>query len=362
MNRSLNVGSFLHNLVVASIFASPDDHGLTADELFELGAAFDFKRGELQDGLRASTHAFERRPDGRYGADNDFTLSNFFGHPSEDDPRNLDAFDFVWCLFRELDREAGAGKGCIDKDVLLNRAKADALEERDVRVAIAIYTLTGRLKPDGARLLSGKRTGWSQSPKEQLDRIGNSGSFPYPNVTKYMAAVSDIIRRRTDGRSPSPEPLRAYPSALESLGLPGLVPWWQSVAAELRSADPQTSPTTVIVLSAALAEAALCSLLERAKTSPTSMAKGALWNQDPKKWKFITLLKEARSGDDPVFGDDERQRAERLNDLRQRIHAGRFWPARPAKGFDLNPEEARESRETLDRILRAALEWLARQA
>ena len=73
------------------------------------------------------------------------------------------------------------------------------------------------------------------------------------------------------------------------------------------------------------------------------------------------LIKDAKSGQDPIFNDDLGRRAARLNDIRQRIHAGRFWPERPDSGFDLRPEEARESKETLDRILRASLDWLGRQ-
>ena len=45
-----------------------------------------------------------------------------------------------------------------------------------------------------------------------------------------------------------------------------------------------------------------------------------------------------------------------------RIHAGRLWQNQDGSGFDLRPEEARESKETLDRVLRAALDWLARTA
>ena len=204
----------------------------------------------------------------------------------------------MWREFRELDREAGGGKGSIDRGVLLHRGESDGIDEHDVRVAIAIYTLAGDLKPNGARLTSGKRNGWGQSPKEQLERVATPGRFVFKLAADYIDSVGDIISRRNDGRAASPEPIRAYPKALESLGLHGLVPWWKSVAAELHITDPQKSPTTIIVLSAALAEAALCSLLERAKTS---MAKTAFWDRDPKSWKFITLLKEARSGQDPVF-------------------------------------------------------------
>ena len=276
MNPIIQAAAVVQNVLVASIFASPDDHGLTLGELLEAGAIAGLREGELRDALRSSAHGIERSPNGRYGLGSvTQMLAIFFGQPAPGDPRNLEAFDFVWCQFRELDRDAGAGKGKVDKDVLLHRAASDGLDEHDVRVALAIYTLTNDISVHGTTLRSNKASGWGQSPREELAREASPGTIPFKGAADFIGTVADIISRRTDGRVSSAEPVRAFPEALESLGLPGLVRWWKSIAAELRVADPQTSPTTVIVLSAALAEAALCSLLERAKTTGTSMAKSS---------------------------------------------------------------------------------------
>jgi hypothetical protein len=60
-----------------------------------------------------------------------------------------------------------------------------------------------------------------------------------------------------------------------------------------------------------------------------------------------------------VFDQKVRDRAARLNGMRNRIHVGRLMAEQPTGPIpDARPEEAREAKETLDTILRSILDWL----
>jgi len=87
---------------------------------------------------------------------------------------------------------------------------------------------------------------------------------------------------------------------------------------------------------------------------------GNPWELDPKGWSLQYLIQQGKKGTDPLFDGKLAERALRLNELRQRIHLGRYWFVGSNRGdrFDLRPEEAREARETLDQILRELIRWL----
>jgi len=70
------------------------------------------------------------------------------------------------------------------------------------------------------------------------------------------------------------------------------------------------------------------------------------------------LLKSAAAGGpDAIFDQKTREKAERLNLIRQRIHVGRLM-ANLGPIPDTQPEEATEAIETMKIILRAILDWL----
>jgi hypothetical protein len=118
----------------------------------------------------------------------------------------------------------------------------------------------------------------------------------------------------------------------------------------------------VTVLAAALGEAALSFVVRRAQ------AAGLMKSIDlskPRGWRFVDLIKGAKSGD-PNVGAllDERsaQRCLDLNDARQRIHAGFLIDTAPAGPIpDLKPEQARDAVQTADLLVRKVVEWLAEQ-
>lgn len=348
---------FIVNAIKASLFVNPDEYGLTLEELTELGARHDVRRGELEDALRFQRAHVDSGSDGRYRLSGAYMmdLAMFLG-TLNGDPRNVDAFDFVWKTFHELNREFGDTKGRISRPALINQGTQAGIKEQDLQVAIGIYVAFGRMQQDGDVLHSFGTSG-GESPKSESARARISINMN-AGVTELLGEVRDIIFRRTDGRAAFAEPIPAFGSVLDDLRVSGLKAWWNGVSAEYRRSDEQVSPTTVIVLGAALVEAALCAVIARVNVVGGTMPNLSS-QSDPKNWKLQTLVKEAKKGNEPIFDGGLGDRAERLNDLRQRIHAGRFWmPGAPANGFDLRPEEAREARETVDRALRAVLNWV----
>jgi hypothetical protein len=135
--------------------------------------------------------------------------------------------------------------------------------------------------------------------------------------------------------------------------------WWVQTREELNRVSAAQNPTAVLVLSAALAEAALAFI------APAAKAAGFMKQidlDDPKSWKFGALIKGARHGDnaaDPILGDDVVTRSLTLNRLRQRIHAGFLIDEIKSGPIpDLRPEEAKDGRQTLDMLLSGLLRWL----
>jgi hypothetical protein len=129
---------------------------------------------------------------------------------------------------------------------------------------------------------------------------------------------------------------------------------------ELRTLDTSLQPVAVTVLSAALAEAALSFVVPRARAQGLMKV---LDLSEPRSWKFVDLIKGAKSSDPNTLAIlDERaaQRCLHLNDARQRIHAG-FLIDSPQPGPipDLKPEQARDALQTTDVLVRKILEWLA---
>lgn len=343
--------------LTATFFISPRDHGLSFAELLELGKSHDFRHGELLDAVNGASEHTLQGGHSRYKLGDNYILDlvNFHGY-SEDDLRSIDCFEYVWKYLHELDRDAGRGKGRVNRGILIQDGCDKALPKDGIETAIGIYLHFDMLKLVDEDIQNGKLSSWGDGPKSQL-AAGDSRLNRRSGAKKLLSEVRDIILRRTDGRPLSKEPIEAFLEALDSLGLSNLKSWWNAIASDLRRASPDTAPTSVIVLSAALGEAALCAVGQRARCEGDSM-KGMDWDK-PKTWKFESLIHAAKRGQAPIFDGTLGARAIRLNELRQRIHAGRFWlPDHRVGRFDLRPDEAREAQETLDQLLRCLLIWL----
>jgi hypothetical protein len=117
---------------------------------------------------------------------------------------------------------------------------------------------------------------------------------------------------------------------------------------------------TACILSAALAEGALVLIVKRAQKLGLATMASKTFGQSATSWKFDDLLSSAASGGaDAIFDQKVRDRAARLNTIRNRIHVGRLMTEQPTGTIpDIRTEEAREAKETLDIILRSILDWL----
>jgi hypothetical protein len=83
------------------------------------------------------------------------------------------------------------------------------------------------------------------------------------------------------------------------------------------------------------------------------------FEQDSRSWQIQDLVGSAAAGRDAAILDEPtRQRANRLIQTRQRIHAGRMLSEFPGGLPDLKPEDARDAKETADQVVRRILEWL----
>jgi hypothetical protein len=125
-------------------------------------------------------------------------------------------------------------------------------------------------------------------------------------------------------------------------------------------ANAALAPTTACVLAAALAEAALTFVVARARSLNLGTLNSKTFAESPTQWKFEDSLKSAAAGGpDAILAPPLRDRADRLNVIRRRIHAGRLLGENPSGPIpDIRPEEPREAVEALDAVLRSILDWL----
>jgi hypothetical protein len=83
------------------------------------------------------------------------------------------------------------------------------------------------------------------------------------------------------------------------------------------------------------------------------------FDREPRAWKIDDLVSSAASGSDVAILDElTRNRAVRLINTRQRIHAGRMLSEFPAGAPDLRPDETRDAMATAEQVVRRVLDWL----
>lgn len=349
-----NVHQVIEQMLELSVFAAPLQPGLSTDEILEVGNRLGLQPGEIKDYL-------QRRPrsGGRQLPLGAVTLPNFFMR-FEPEFRNESAFEFVLTEFKELARQLGESKACSSREALVSKGAGKALAEIDVQAAITTYVLCGVLAEEQHVVqLAPGRAGWGL-PSQQSRNGTNQPARSLHKGQEMLAAVRDVISRRTDGRLKSAEPRKAFASVLNELGHARFRLWWSSTSDELAIASANNSPLTMCVLSASLAEGALTFVVRRAQELHLGTMASTTFTGPPSRWRFEDLLASAaKGGSDAIFDEDLRRRADRLNSLRQRIHPGRLLDQNPTGPIpDLRPEEAREAVETLDKILRRVLDWI----
>ncbi len=177
--------------------------------------------------------------------------------------------------------------------------------------------------------------------------------------TRCYTTQRDTIR--TDGRPGHAEPLDAFPDALERLGYAAFRLWWVQTSVEIRQTSAQTSPTSLVVLAAALVEGALTFVVKHARERNLSVFRSKDFERDPRQWKIDQLIDSAACGGaEAILDEPMRHRAAALVQSRQRIHAGRMLSDNPAGAPDLLPEQARDAITTAELVVRSVLDWLAK--
>lgn len=352
------LASFVQAALECSVFVAPTEPGLTVDEILEIGKRAGFLQGELGDAI-AQLHTQRRHVGNRLLPSESTTVTwSIFHCREEPELRNVQAFDFVFSEFNSLIRSVGAAAAQMEHAALVERGAAAGFERHDIEVAITVLTLTNQLVRAGSILRRTHGFVYEPLPSEQLARSAG------PAVRKERRAaalplVRDVVARRTDGRCRSIEPLDAFAEALKSLGYEAFRLWWQQIVAELRQSHGSTAPVTVCVLAAALVEGALTFVVRHARTVGLGVLGSKTFEGDPRTWRIDDLVASASfGGQSAIFDPPTRDRADRLIQIRQRIHAGRMLSQHPGGPPDLRPEEAREARETAERAIRAVLDWL----
>jgi hypothetical protein len=353
------VVAFIRAALECSVYLSPCDPGLTTDELFEIGRRAGYQTGELGDALpRLSTRQLSGD---RLGPDEQ-TIAHWqiFAWKEEPDYRVIPAFDFVASQFNELIRAEGAARARVERSVLVERAVAGGIGRQDVEAALSIMLFTGQLIEKNSLLMRPHGGSNSPLPSEQ-QRSAHGSPIARPMRERAYHLVKDVIERRSDARPTSIEAFDAFSDALIILGYEPFRLWWCQTVGELRRADILFSPTTVAVLSAALLEGVLTFVVRHARLLSVGPMGSKTFEGDPRTWKIDDLVKSAAMGNESaIVNPTVRLRAERLIAIRQRIHAGRVLSEFPGGPPDLRPEEARESRETAEVVVRSVLDWLQR--
>jgi hypothetical protein len=357
MNTNRNVSLFIVSAIEASLYVSPKSPGLSHEEIREAATRAGYKPGEISDALRQMGQI---RWDGRLGVELHFG-SDFLDH-IEPDYRSPNAFEFVRLYFRNLATEVGKDKARADRSVIVAHGVAQGIQEHDLEVAITMLIMTEHLTKhaSGEYQFTAGKLEWPLPSEQRSDQGGRRHAQQRPQMEQAYGFVKDIIARRTDGRAPAAEPIKAFEHALTKLDCARFRMWWAQTAGELERTNAATSPMSMCVLSAALAEGALVLIVKRAQSLNLATMASRTFSGPSTSWKFDDLLSSAAAGGpEAIFDAKARDRAAQLNTIRNRIHVGRLMAEKPTGPIpDTRPEEAREARETLDIILRRILDWL----
>jgi hypothetical protein len=240
------------------------------------------------------------------------------------------------------------------------RAVASNLNGNDVAVAVTMGLLVEHLmqRPNGLITFAGGGAEHILATEQLAQNRGQSPRPGKPGRAEIYEAVRDVVERRTDQRPASANAFDAFSEKLAELGHDRFRGWWAQTTSELNLTNHAQMPTITCVLAAALSEGALAFVVSRARALSLPTMNSKIFNDPPTRWSFDELLKSAAfGGPEAIFDAKVRDRAERLNIMRQRIHAGRLM-SQPGPVPDTRPEDANEAIETVNAILRRIIEWL----
>lgn len=137
--------------LVASILCDPDRPGLSEREIQQLGSRIGLLPGEIRDVL-------DRLPPpeaDRFLPPQHVVEIELLWWTTTDDLRSVKAFDILAGELNTAGRTLGAKAMVVSMDVLLERARSASVTELDLRVAIRVHALAGKVvvEPGGVRAL-----------------------------------------------------------------------------------------------------------------------------------------------------------------------------------------------------------------
>jgi hypothetical protein len=363
INERQRLVSFLKACLECSIYLDPTDPGLTFDELLEVGRGANLQAGEISDALaQIGDLRHGMRGSRLLSPSSDTALWLIFTMPEEPDYRNRAAFDFVFEQMYERARADGAKNARIERGVVVERAVAQRILRNDVQVAITMMVLFGMLtEQDGILRYTNGHANFAPPRAQVAEQRMHTQIRHNESRARAYPLVSDVIERRSDGRSKSAEPFEAFAEALEGLGYGTFRLWWMQMVAELRQASTQTSPVTATILAAALVEGVLTFVVTHARSLGLGVFGSTTFQGSPTKWRIDDLIISAAHGNEAAILDKAiQQRATTLVGARQRIHAGRMLTDFPGGPPDLRPEQARDAQLTAEQVVRSVIDWLGR--
>jgi hypothetical protein len=362
IERQRRLEQWLQGVLLATVFADPEHPGLTRDELLELARPEGFGTAEL---LEHRVLAGCKTYSGRFLPSGTMTLDlTYFHDAQEGDPRNIAAYQWVLEQFSELTKEYGIQRARLPLAVLLERTPNTEFSKADVHAAVVSYILEGDMVEEEGTLRLQKPI---TTPRQQLASQGGQqqrGRRRAPHlVAPVLAQVRDLVGRRTDGRAMSSDPIRAFGDKFAELVGSNQRLWWEQQVNELKTLNPHTHPTMMLVAAASLVEGALTALVGRARELTGGGAFGSReFDRPPKDWKLEGLLKAARQAETGIFTSQTEplyRDALRLNENRQRIHFARFLMTDNPISIDIRPHDAENAVTTTKRVLTVLMEWLA---
>ena len=213
------VGSAIDAALEASIFQAPKDPGLTSSELIEILNKLDFKDGEINDAISDRWRAgkAQQTPDGKWMIDAKFLIwPLMWGAFDANYPANPKAVDFPISYLRKLQRDVGRDKAQITRSDLVAAGMREGISQLDMEVAITllVYSSFLRIGSDILKLEQGKE----HYPLYSATQSTMPPTMHRRAFDKVPAIVTDTIRRRSDGRLPSVDPLVSFESVLEKIG------------------------------------------------------------------------------------------------------------------------------------------------
>lgn len=354
------VENCLHLALECSVYHSPTDLGLTYEELVEAGRGAGYLDGEIRDAIPKLGPMY-------FGGGNRKIQPNppipwtIYPLSPEPDYKSYAALDLVMTELNHRVRSAGAAAARIERSALVAIAVQKGIQAKDMEASIAVLLIGEQLVEKDGVISYKNPMVHTPLPSEQKSQ-GRGQSRRSEARERMYHLVGDIVARRTDGRSRRVEALDALTEALQSLGYGNFKVWWSLMIGEMRRADTETAPLSVLVLAAGVVEAVLTFVVKHARDRKLGPFQSADFEREPRQWRLDDLVKSASSGQTNAILDAQlKSRVDVLIRTRQRIHAGRMLSDHPQGPIpDLRPEEARDAKIVADLVARSVLDWLER--